>query len=358
MVTKGEDLLLREQAILDEIIQYYMDKHEAISARTLSKISRLSLSPTTIRNLMEDLSAEGLLTTEGATRGRVPTQKAFVIYVSRLGEQPAPPPGRGPDVVPLEEGRPPRMRAVVRQVGRFLATETGCAAVAELPPRDRFPLDWVKFASLGDRRVLVSVGTLFGEVWSKVLVAAEPFPDDLLGQVGRFINEHFRGRSIDAVRRDIMAGEPKRLLQDMPSLGATVRMLRRAFEWDDEPEARHWGMDNFFDIPEFQEPRSLQLIQRALDDPGFLERALERARRIQGGWIAIGTETGYRGLENCALVAYPFGMGEWQGRLAVLGPMRLHYARVFSLLARSAETISHALHELAVGAGHPSQAAP
>lgn len=353
MTIKGAEILRREQAILDEIIQYYMAHHEAISARTLSKISRLALSPTTIRNLMEDLSAEGLLTTEGVTRGRVPTQKAFTIYVTRLAERPVPKAAKVPAVEPMEEGRPPRLHAVVRQLGRFLAHETGCAVVAALPERDRYPLDWVQFASLPKRQVLVTVGSLFGDVWSKVLVAAEPFPDDLLREVGRFINETYRGRAIETIRSDIMAGEPKRLLEDMPSLGAAFRMLRRAFEWDDEPDRHLWGMENFYTIPECNTPEQLLRIHRALGEPDFQERVLARARRIQDGWIAIGTETGHRGLENCALVAYPFGLWEWQGRLGVLGPMRMDYGQVFGLTARSAEIITQYLRDMAEGASFP-----
>lgn len=347
---KADEILRREEAILDEIIRYYMDKHEAISARTLSKISRLALSPTTIRNLMEDLSAAGLLTTEGATRGRVPTQKAFAIYVTRLGEQPVPRPTNIPQVAPMEEGRPPRLQAVVRDLGRFIAEETGCAALAALPERDRYPLDWVQFAALPGRQVLVTVGTLFGEVWSKVLVAAEPFPDDLLRQVGDFINEHYRGRPIEGVRRDIMAGEPKQLLEDMPSLGAAFRMLRRAFEWEDEPDRPAFGFENFFSIPEFQDPAQLLLLHRAASDPDFLDHTLSRARRVQNGWVAIGTETGYPGLEQCALVGFPFGLGDWSGRLAVLGPMRMDYARVFSLVGRATEVISQYLRNMAADA--------
>lgn len=352
MAVKEEDILRREQAILEEIIQYYLDKHEAISARTLSKISRLALSPTTIRNLMEDLSSEGLLTTEGATRGRVPTQKAFVVHIMRLGERPVPPP-RAPQLEPMQEGRPMRLDSLVREVGQALAAETHCAALATLPERDRYPLDWAVFSALPKRQVLVSVGTLFGDVWSKVLVAPEPFPDELLQQVGRFVNENYRGRAIESIRRDVMSGEPKRLLEDMPSLGAAFRMLRRAFEWAEQPERAVWGMEHFYDIPECQQPEQLQQIHHALADPRFLSRTLAHAHRIQGGAIAIGTETGYPGLEHCALVALPFGLGQWQGHLAVLGPMRMDYTRVFGLTARGAGVISGYLEEMAEGANDP-----
>ena len=350
MATRAYEVPQREHAILEEIIQYYLDRHEAISARTLAKISRLSLSPTTIRNLMEDLSTAGLLTTEGVTRGRIPTQKAFAIHVARLGERKVQPKARPPQIAAMEEGKPERLQAVVHQMGRFLAGQTGCLALAALPQHDRYPLDWVRFASMPDRQVLVTLRTLFGDLWCKLLVSADPFPDDLLEEVGRFINTTYRGRTLAAIRNDIMAGEPKELLASMPSLGAAFRMLRKAFEWEQGRDRPTWGTDNLYRIPELHVPEQLLSIHRALSDAEFLSDTLQRGRRVNGGWIAIGTETGYPGLENCALTGYPFGWRNWQGLVAVLGPMRMNYAQVFGLTAECAGVIDRFLQNSAAGA--------
>ncbi|HEX7926392.1 MAG TPA: hypothetical protein VF678_02305, partial [bacterium] len=128
-------LLDREAQILDEIIQYYLKHQEAVSARTLSKISRLDLSPTTIRNLMEDLSSGGFLTNEGVPRGRIPTQKAFTVYVTRLGGRAAR--GHPPELRLQAADGLPTLGEGLAQVGRALAEQTGWVAVATLPPRDR-----------------------------------------------------------------------------------------------------------------------------------------------------------------------------------------------------------------------------
>lgn len=351
-----EELLRREEAILDEIIRYYMSRHEAISARTLSKISRLSLSPTTIRNLMEDLSAEGFLTTQGVTRGRIPTQKAFAIYVRKLGSQRPPHRIRAPEIQPLEEGRPPRLDAALEAMGGFLAEETGLVALAELPGRDRYPLDWVRFFAMPDNQVLVVLQTLFGDLWSKLLVAAERFPEDLLEEVGRFIRQTYRGASLEAVRDDIMAGEPKEILGAMPSLGAGFRMLRKAFEWNDVPGWRFWGESNLFHVPEWSDAEQLLRLHRILRDPALLERALGQGRQIEGGTVSIGTELSCPGLEDGALVAFPFGWGPWQGRMAVLGPMRMEYAQVFNLTAQVSRELSTFLQHCVRASGAGSRA--
>jgi len=343
MATKGEETEKREQAILDEIIRYYMDRQEAISARTLSKISSLALSPTTIRNLMEDLSAEGYLTTEGVARGRIPTQKAFTIFVTRLGVPSPPPQDERPEIPPMEEGRPPLLPAVLDQVGNYLAAHTGCVALTSLPPRDLYPLDWVRFSAMPQGQVLVTLQTRFGDLWSKMLVSPDPFPEDLLREVSRFINETYRNRPLEDIRGDIMAGEPKELLAEMPSLGAAFRMLRKAFEWADLPQNRIFGQENLYRIPECQGSERLALVHQALHDDEFMHRTLSQGRVVGPGRIAIGTETGYAGLDRCALVGVPFTWRDWQGIVGVLGPMRMDYGLVLSLAAQAATAVSRHL---------------
>ena len=345
MAADSEDTQQRELAILEEIIHFYMDKHEAISARTLSKISRLSLSPTTIRNLMEDLSAEGFLTNEGVTRGRIPTQKAFAIYVTRLDDQHQPPPARAPEIPAMEEGHPALMDTVLEEIGSYLAEHTGCAASVVLPNRERYPLNWARFAEIPGQQVVMTLQTLFGDIWTKVLVAPGPFPEDILGEVGQFISDTYRGRTLEAVRNDIMAGEPQELLSGMPSLGTAFRMLRKAFEWREAPLLRVWGLDNLYRIPECNDPERLAIVHQALYDTAFLPRVLSQARGVGGGWIAIGTENGIHGLESCALVGYPFGWGGWRGLMAVFGPMRMDYGRVLAQTAQCAGLLNHHLAE-------------
>ena len=331
----------REEAILLEIIQYYLSHHNAISARTLSKISRLSLSPTTIRNLMEDLSSNGLLTNEGVTRGRIPTQKAFTVYVTQLRQHERPPgQARETPIQALEEGEEANLERWLDQVGETLHQETGMVALAALTARDAYPLHWVHFAELPGQQVLVNVKTQFGDLWSKVLQATDPFPEALLREVTRYINETFRGRSLASIRNEVMQGDSQGLLAGMPSLGAAVRMLRRGFEWGEAPSSRVWGRDAVLSIPEFQHPQSLARIYRVLADEALLQTVRGQAHAVEGGWVSLGTETGTPGLEQAAVVGFPFGAGHWRGQLALLGPMRMNYSLVLSLLSRAAALLS------------------
>jgi len=324
----------REIAILEEIIEYYLEHQEAISARTLSKISRLSLSPTTIRNLMEDLSAEGLLTSAGVPRGRVPTQKAFSVYVTRLAPAAAP---------PAAEPSPPlpTFAAALDHAGHTLSSETGCVALCAFPPADAYPLGWVHFGAAPGNRVLVAVQTLLDDLWCKVLETASAFPDELLREVVRFINERYLAVPLARIRQDIMSGEPKDLLARMPSVGSAFRMLRKAFEWE-APAQRAWGQERLLGMAAGQDGPRLFMLQQALADRELLRRGLHAGRGVAGARVSLGTETGYSALEDCALVCHSFGAGDWAAILGVLGPMSLNYPRVLDSVVRAAQTLSAA----------------
>ena len=327
--------LQRELAVLEEIIQYYLEHHEAISARTLAKISRLALSPTTIRNLMEDLSAEGFLTSEGVPRGRVPTQKAFGIYVTRLNPGTSAP--AQSDAFQPQQSLP--LNAALSRIGSDLARLTGCVVLAAFPAAEEYLLDWVHFGTVPGNRVLVAVQTLLGDLWTRILDTARPFPDDLLRELVRFIDERYRGAPLLRVRQDIMSGEPKELLDRMPSLGAAFRMLRRAFEWDPPPQ-RIWGQEHLIPMQMGLDARRLFLLQQALADPHLLRQGLGLGRGVAGARVALGTETGYEGLVECAMIGHAFGSGGWEGTLGVLGPMGMNYPRVLDGLMGASAVLS------------------
>jgi len=344
--------LQREQGILEEIIRYYMETQEAISARTLSKISTLSLSPTTIRNLMEDLSDAGLLTAEGVTRGRIPTQKAFTLYVTRLRPKRPQSSATLPKVEAMDETGQLSLADVVFQRGDFLARKTGLLVMALLPGKDFFPLRWMRFNTVPEHQVLVVVKTLFGDLWSKTLQSTKPFPEELLFEISRLIGDRYQGQSLAAIRNEIMSGEPKDILENMPSLGAAFRMLRRAFEWGEQDTLLHWGRKNLLQLREYQDPQNLRHLFTILEDSEVLGGILKHAHPLAGGLVVIGTDTGYPGLEQSAVLAFPFSWQDWRGWMAVLGPMHMNYRQVAEYTTEVAHSLSVYLSHCA---HHPSR---
>src|SRR5438477_6033896 len=97
----SQELSRRERKILEAVILSYVETAEPAGSRTLSRRFGLGVSPATIRNTMSDLEAKGFLFHPHTSAGRVPTNKAYRLYVDSLL---ALPPLGVPDQERLAEG--------------------------------------------------------------------------------------------------------------------------------------------------------------------------------------------------------------------------------------------------------------
>ncbi len=339
----------REMTLLEEIVQHHMQWHRAVSARTLSKISQLALSATTIRNLMEDLSTDGLLTTEGVSRGRVPTQKAYAIYITRMREKKmeskvALPPSCAQSVANNEEVL--RLESLLRHVGHFLAAESHLVCIAWLGSKEGHLLDWVRLSAAPGNQVLVVIHTLFGRLWSKLIKPSQLFPPDLLDEVQAFLCQRYRGLSIETIREDIMSGEPQEVLGSTQSLGAVFRMLRNAFTWGDESEYKLWGQEYVHTWEECADSVRMLRVLHLLSNPEPLVQALLRGRQLSTGRISLGNELRVDGLDPFAVVGHPFGGVSWKGWLLVFGPLWMNYTQILGLTGKTASFLDNSLAKI------------
>ena len=74
----------RKRQILDLIIQDYVDTAVPVGSRTITRKYSVGVSPATIRNEMSDLEALGYLEQPHVSAGRVPSVKAYRLYVDDL----------------------------------------------------------------------------------------------------------------------------------------------------------------------------------------------------------------------------------------------------------------------------------
>src|SRR5579863_140113 len=84
MTNSEEGLSSRENEILCSIVRAYIETGEAVGSRTLSKQRHDPLSPASIRNTMADLADAGYLAQPHTSAGRIPTEKAFRVFVKSL----------------------------------------------------------------------------------------------------------------------------------------------------------------------------------------------------------------------------------------------------------------------------------
>src|SRR5271154_5023192 len=190
----------REREILTAIVETFIASGEPVGSRTLARASREGLSAATIRNVMADLSDAGFLEQPHASAGRVPTTEAYRYYVEQISGTAR--------LAPQEETMISDSLAGITDVQEFmertshvlsLISRNVGVTVATSGPKNA--LEHVYFSRLGDQKVLAVLVTRSGLVRDRVLRL--DLPQAELDLAARYINENFRGWTMEATRAEL-----------------------------------------------------------------------------------------------------------------------------------------------------------
>src|ERR1700728_530242 len=206
MVDAGR-VTARQRAILTAIIESYIETGEPVGSGTIARLQNVEgvgFSSATVRNEMAELSEEGLLEQPHTSAGRVPTARAFRMYVEQLsGRNAARLSARARSQIDLSFQGVAGTQALLERTSHVLATLSSGVGVAIAAAAEGEMLEHVHFSRLAQARVLAVVVTRSGMVRDRVLALDKDLSVRELEVAGNFLNEHFRGWSVERVRAEI-----------------------------------------------------------------------------------------------------------------------------------------------------------
>jgi heat-inducible transcriptional repressor len=348
MTTANEPVLSeRAQHLLRVLVQRYIRDGEPVGSRTLARDSGLELSPASIRNIMSDLEELGMVAAPHTSAGRVPTVRGYRFFVDTLLR-----------IQPMSE---PEVARLARQfvaddvavaelaaaTSGLLSDVTRLAGMVTVPRRE--PAAWrqIEFIPLGDQRVLTILVLSDGEVQNKILHLDKRFSAEALARAARYLNEHFVGRDLRAIR-DVLLGEMQQARASMnEAMLSAINMAERLFERP-VPQASvvFSGETRLMEFAELSSVDKLKRLFEAFQQKQEILHLLDKCAAADGVQIFIGEESGYRVLDECSVVTAPYQVdGRVVGVLGVIGPTRMAYDRVIPIVDVTARLLSAALNE-------------
>lgn len=335
----------REREILTAIVETFISTGEPVGSRVLSRASREGLSPATIRNVMADLFDAGYLEQPHTSAGRVPSTAAYRYYVEQLSGK--------TQLAPTDAGLIDQSLQGVTDVQEFmertshvlsLISRNVGVAVAASGPKNA--LEHVYFSRLGDQKVLAVVVTKSGLVRDRLLRMDLPQAD--LDAAARYINENFRGWTLESVRGEI-ARRLERERSEYDRLLASVEQLYKqgVLSGDDSSQIVFIeGAANL--VASEQDRQRLQGLLQALDEKqklvellgAYLDAKQEAVR------VVIGLDEAQPSMRNLVLIGTPARVGgEVMGSLAVIGPTRMDYQHTITAVSYIARLFDKMLNE-------------
>ncbi len=337
------DLSRRAQKILHAVVTEYLSVGDAVGSRTITRRHDIGLSPATVRNVMADLEELGLLEQRHTSAGRVPTATGLRFFIDSLLKVRGLTPREREEI--RERVTAPSPDEVMQRASRLLSDLTHHAAVILAPNPDEARLERIEFLPLRDGKLIAVLVTTDGRIENRLVM--DDVDPSRLDRIHNYLNQLLAGMTIDEVRERVIheLGEEQNKYDEL--VAPALRLGHAVFVKTPERSAEVViaGQSNLLDDVQ---PEQIRDLLRTLEDKQTLVRLLDRTRTADGLQVFLGTETAMQALSNSSIVASSYGPEEQPiGALAVIGPMRMNYGKVMSVVDFTADTVSQLLADLA-----------
>lgn len=327
----------RHRDVLIAVIREYIDSAEPIGSRVLSRRHFPNLSPATIRNAMADLEETGYLAQPHTSAGRVPTDRAYRFYVDSF---PPAPPGKTTRPDDAFPGPRPGTDVFMERASAHLSTATRLTGLLLAPPLKHTTLDRVELMPLEDSRALAVVVTDAGWVTVRAVSLDPQWSLEEVRSIARELTRQFRGRTVqDIVERESAPSDPLDALHTRARsvTEQIVALLRGRTLYIS-------GATNMLDHPEFWELETTRDLLRAFEQKERLADLMTTFAEEAGVRVTIGEENQFPAMRECTLITSTYMYrNQVLGILGVVGPRRLPYPEVISVVHETARHVTEAL---------------
>jgi len=335
----------REREILTAVVETFISTGEPVGSRTLSRSNREGLSPASIRNVMADLTDAGFLQQPHTSAGRVPTVEAYRYYVEQLSGSAHLSPTNEAMIQDSLHGISD-VQEFMERTSHVLSLISHNVGVAVASGGSKSALEHVYFSRLADQKVLAVVVTRSGLVRDRVLRLDLAQSD--LDLAARYINENFRGWTMEAMRLEIA----RRLEQERSEYDRLMNSIQQLYTCGAllaEGPAQTVYVEGAANLAASEDDHHrLQELLQALEEKqkliellgAYLDAKQEAVR------VVIGLDQALPSMRNFVLIGAPARVGgEVRGSLAVIGPTRIDYQHTMTAVSYIARLFDKLLNE-------------
>ena len=331
----------RKFMILQAIIDDYIMTAVPVGSRTISRKSGVGFSPATIRNEMSDLEELGYLDQPHTSAGRIPSAKAYRLYVDRLMKMvdlSAEETGRIQDHL---NKRTAQVEEVIRQAAQALSDVTHYTAVVSAPQMTDVSIKRVQMVPVTDTSALLIIVTSAGLVKERVIQVPDGVGPDQLYGLSKILTERLSGYSLQDAREQL-SGVSSDLSQHRQLMANVLGVIDAQLEGDQNVPLVVGGRSNLLHYPEYSD------VEKARSFLAVLESREKLAPLLKNSGVEftvrIGPENSLPEFSDCSVVTATYHVGNnTSGTLGIIGPTRMDYARVVSVMNYMGRAISDLL---------------
>ncbi len=334
----------RKFRILQAIIDDYILTAIPVGSRTISKKYETGLSSATIRNEMSDLEELGYLDQPHVSAGRVPSAKAYRLYVDELLRQ-----GKidAEDVEGIRghfSDRARQMEDVIGHAAQVLSSLTHYTALVMSPKATEIRIRNLQFVPVSSTSALVVIVTDSGIMRDSVIRVGSDMDADALYAISRMLTEQLSGHTLSQARK-IIASAAAGFERRQQMLTGITDLISEVEQQNAQGKLALGGTSNILNFPEYSDVEKAKNFLAILEGKEKLLQLLQQHEQM-AFTVRIGPETGIPELADCSLVTATYRLGDHNhGTIGVIGPTRMQYSHVLGVLGAVGEQLSNLLRQ-------------
>ena len=340
------DINERKIKILEAIIHDYIQTGDPVGSRTISKKYDLGISSATIRNEMADLEDLGLIVQPHTSAGRIPSDKGYRLYVDNLMQYPDIAPDIQKVVAEVIHSKFDKIDKLLEETAKLISTVTHYATIASPPTIHQTKIKHLQMVPVDERNVAIVIVTDANIVRHYVIRTKKTLDYALCGILTNIINESLTGTSLDELSIDKMRILEERMLGYKDIAVDLMHAIIDTLESEDIPNVFTRGMTNMLNFQEFNDIEKAKKLFEVLEQKPYLYKMLKHKPSTEVN-ISIGEENGLEPMKECSIITTSYEIGDYNlGTIGIIGPTRMNYGQVVSLL----EHISHHIKNMLIEA--------
>lgn len=340
-----EKLTHREKEVLRYVVESFIHSAMPVGSRYISKQTDMNLSPATIRNVMSDLEDMELLKTPHTSAGRVPTDKGYRYFVNALMNEEK----LSKDEVKylksqLEEKKSLLLHIddIYLETSRILGKISHQLAVVTQPFLTNGVFKKLEIIDIASNKILIVINIESGHVKTVIMEVESEIERAKLDNLTRFLNERLQGLTLKQIRetfaervKDYDSGDSELIqlfINSADKLYSDIEGTNKIFVG---------GTGEIILQPEFDDPKNLKKIIDVAEDKNFVIHIFQnKGTEAEEVSISIGEENTNEKLKDYSIICSSYSLGDIKGSIGIIGPKRLNYSKMVSLIKYTSRLIS------------------
>lgn len=322
----------RKLRVLYAIINGYIIGGEPIGSRTISKHYDLGVSSATIRNEMSDLEDLGFLNKPHTSAGRIPSDKAYRLYVNGLLklEKANMDMDKKKEIMNILTKESKELDQLLQNSAKVLSAITSYTALAISPQLKSNKIKHIQLIPIDDSQILLIIVSDSDIVKNTIFKPEQKIPVDHIIMISNFLNEKFKGKAFGDIINNVDYSE---IYNYKNTIEKIIPIINNSIDTSESIDVYSDGLTKIFNFPEYKDIDKAKSFISFIEDKELLLDVLLEDKFLDEINIIIGNENIYAPIKDCSIITatYTFG-GKTIGKIGVIGPTRMDYLKLINTL--------------------------